>query len=135
MPISCSIEENDGRSMKNNSRDSEYIDHLRQIPKTIVSIHDDFSLTRIAQSGQCFRWQQIAMDTYRILHFDQSVYVSDHGNGMETFLLNVMRMNFMLFGRVISILEKAIKESGLESIHQQTISSGPPLNMRKAFEF
>ena len=33
-----------------------------------VEITDDFDLTRIADSGQCFRWQPIENDGYRVIH-------------------------------------------------------------------
>ena len=33
-----------------------------------IEIKDDFDLERIADSGQCFRWQPIENDGYRIIH-------------------------------------------------------------------
>ena len=33
-----------------------------------IEISDDFDLKKIAESGQCFRWQPIENDGYRIIH-------------------------------------------------------------------
>lgn len=33
-----------------------------------IQITDDFDLDRIAESGQCFRWQKDDSGTYRIIH-------------------------------------------------------------------
>ena len=38
-------------------------------------ITDDFDLKKIADSGQCFRWEQIEEEYYRILHSDRCIYV------------------------------------------------------------
>lgn len=40
-----------------------------------VRITDDYDLEKIASSGQCFRWEKIAKDGYRILHGKRCVYV------------------------------------------------------------
>ena len=34
----------------------------------ILSTDDDFDLGRIADSGQCFRWERIGAEAYRVLH-------------------------------------------------------------------
>lgn len=48
-----------------------------------IKITDDFDLKRIADSGQCFRWQPIEADGYRVIHKDYCLCiwkVDDEGN-------------------------------------------------------
>ncbi len=40
----------------------------------IIRISDDFDLDRIADSGQCFRWERLPDGSYRILHGDSCLY-------------------------------------------------------------
>ena len=48
----------------------------------ILTIHDDFDLDKIAESGQCFRWEkQENAETYRILHGDSCLYIKPLGEG------------------------------------------------------
>lgn len=44
-----------------------------------LQISDDFDLERIAQSGQCFRWEKIDDKTYRITALDECLYVEKIG--------------------------------------------------------
>lgn len=41
----------------------------------IIHIADDFDLARIANSGQCFRWERVSDEGYRVLHRDKCLYV------------------------------------------------------------
>lgn len=45
----------------------------------VLHIADDFDLARIAESGQCFRWERISDDNYRILHRNKCLYVRNVG--------------------------------------------------------
>ena len=51
----------------------------------ILTIEDDFDLARIADSGQCFRWEQIGANTWRILHATHCVCVTALGNQQYDF--------------------------------------------------
>ena len=42
---------------------------------------DDFDLTRIAESGQCFRWEAQEDGGYRIPFRNSCLYIRDMGNG------------------------------------------------------
>jgi 3-methyladenine DNA glycosylase/8-oxoguanine DNA glycosylase len=42
----------------------------------IVTIHDDFDPGRIADSGQCFRWEPVEPDTYRIIAGAECLYLT-----------------------------------------------------------
>ncbi len=64
--------------------------------KTELLIEDDFDLTKIAESGQCFRWERVAPDTegddreteelsYRIIAGTDCIYVTDLGEGRFQF--------------------------------------------------
>ena len=41
----------------------------------VLEIADDFDLTRIAESGQCFRWEPAPDGSYRVLNRAECVYV------------------------------------------------------------
>ena len=45
----------------------------------IVTIHDDFDPGRIADSGQCFRWEPVEPDTYRIIAGAECLYLTAMG--------------------------------------------------------
>lgn len=45
----------------------------------IINMTDDFNLSRIADSGQCFRWQKLDENRYRILHGAYCLYIDDLG--------------------------------------------------------
>ena len=45
----------------------------------IVTIHDDFDPGRIADSGQCFRWEPVEPDTYRIIAGAECLYLTALG--------------------------------------------------------
>lgn len=45
----------------------------------IIHIADDFDLARIADSGQCFRWERVPDEGYRVLHRDKCLYVRKTG--------------------------------------------------------
>ncbi|MBE5924824.1 MAG: DNA-3-methyladenine glycosylase 2 family protein [Lachnospiraceae bacterium] len=45
----------------------------------IIEIKDDFDLKKIADSGQCFRWQPIENDGYRIIHRDKCLCIYKKG--------------------------------------------------------
>ena len=60
--------------------------------KTELLIEDDLDLAKIAESGQCFRWERVTPDTdgndlesgelcYRIIAGSDSIYVTDLGEG------------------------------------------------------
>ena len=44
-----------------------------------VQITDDFDLTKIAQSGQCFRWNPVSGGEYRIIHAGNCLYIRQSG--------------------------------------------------------
>ncbi len=45
----------------------------------VLEITDDFDLDRIADSGQCFRWERLADGSYRILHGELCLYMERRG--------------------------------------------------------
>ena len=47
----------------------------------IIHIEDDFDLKKIADSGQCFRWEQTTENTYRIPHGTKCLSISALGSG------------------------------------------------------
>ena len=47
----------------------------------ILKTDDDFDLKRIADSGQCFRWEQSDDMTWRIPCGDRRLYITDLGDG------------------------------------------------------
>ena len=51
------------------------------LPRTgiIRTIEDDFDLSGIAESGQCFRWEAADDGAYRIIALDRCVYVTGAG--------------------------------------------------------
>ena len=46
-----------------------------------IAIDDDFDLDRIAESGQCFRWERTGEQTYRILHGARCLRIAALGDG------------------------------------------------------
>ena len=46
----------------------------------IVQITDDFKLDRIAESGQCFRWEKKEDNTYRIIAGKACLYITALGD-------------------------------------------------------
>lgn len=42
----------------------------------LQTINDDFDLQKIADSGQCFRWEKMDEDTYRIINGTHCIYVT-----------------------------------------------------------
>ena len=51
----------------------------------IAAIGDDFDLDRIADSGQCFRWEKEDDRTYRIIAGKSCLYIAALGNGLYEF--------------------------------------------------
>ena len=49
--------------------------------ETILHISDDFDMDRIAESGQCFRWEKTDPDTYRIIAGRACLYMKALGEG------------------------------------------------------
>ena len=47
--------------------------------QTIIHISDDFDMDRVAESGQCFRWEKAEPDTYRILAGRSCLYMKALG--------------------------------------------------------
>lgn len=47
----------------------------------IIQIEDDFDLDRIAESGQCFRWEKVEESTYRIIAGKSCLYITALGEG------------------------------------------------------
>ena len=47
----------------------------------IIHITDDLDLDRIAQSGQCFRWQKTDRNTYRIIAGGSCLYITSMEDG------------------------------------------------------
>ena len=47
-----------------------------------TTIRDDFDLEKIADSGQCFRWEKVDKETFRIVALDDCLYV-EHKKGRE----------------------------------------------------
>ena len=45
----------------------------------ILQINDDFNLEKIAESGQCFRWEKCGQNAYRIIAGGDALYVTDLG--------------------------------------------------------
>jgi len=46
----------------------------------LLHLSDDFNLEKIKDSGQCFRWEKTDDHTYRIVHENSCLYISDLGN-------------------------------------------------------
>lgn len=57
-----------------------------------IQIIDDFNLNRIADSGQCFRWQRDDAGSYRIVHREHCLRIRSLGN--STFLLSCSKEEF-----------------------------------------
>ena len=51
----------------------------------IITISDDFSPGKIAESGQCFRWMRTDESTWRIIAGDQCIYISALSNQQYRF--------------------------------------------------
>lgn len=51
----------------------------------IINIKDDFNLDKIADSGQCFRWEKTGPETYRIIAGESCLYISNLGEGYFDF--------------------------------------------------
>ncbi len=51
----------------------------------ILTITDDFDLERIAESGQCFRWEKLGSGSYRILHGSACLYAESLGKQRYAF--------------------------------------------------
>ncbi len=47
----------------------------------VIQISDDFNLGRIAESGQCFRWEFCKNETWRIIAGESCLYITDLGEG------------------------------------------------------
>ncbi len=45
----------------------------------VIQISDDFSLEKIADSGQCFRWNKIEEAAYRIIAGNRCLYITELG--------------------------------------------------------
>ena len=54
---------------------------LQKVMTLITHIEDDFDLNKIAGSGQCFRWEKINDNTFRIPHRGSCLRISDLGGG------------------------------------------------------
>lgn len=58
---------------------------------------DDFDLTKIAKSGQCFRWEKIG-EGYRIIYLDKSLIIYERENNFELLIeeeeFNVVWKNY-----------------------------------------
>lgn len=50
--------------------------------QTVIHISDDFDMEKIADSGQCFRWEKTDPDTYRILTGRACLYMQALGEGI-----------------------------------------------------
>lgn len=51
----------------------------------ILTINDDLDLAKIADSGQCFRWERQEDQSYRILHGSHCLYAASLGDGQYEF--------------------------------------------------
>ena len=60
--------------------------------QTIIHISDDFDMDRIADSGQCFRWEKAEPDTYRILAGRSCLYMKALGE--DRYVLDCNRKAF-----------------------------------------
>jgi len=47
----------------------------------ILETEDDLSLERISESGQCFRWEKLDEDTYRVPHLSYCLIIKRVGEG------------------------------------------------------
>lgn len=54
----------------------------------VSAIADDFDLTRIAESGQCFRWEQVSDGSYRVLNREKCIYTRRTGENTFEFDCN-----------------------------------------------
>ncbi len=45
----------------------------------IIKVDDDLDLRKIADSGQCFRWEPVSDDGYRIIHRKSCIYIYPEG--------------------------------------------------------
>lgn len=48
-----------------------------------TTVIEDMNLAQIADSGQCFRWQEISEDTYAVIAFERYLEITQHGNEFE----------------------------------------------------
>lgn len=48
-----------------------------------IDVTDDFDLKKIAESGQCFRWQPIENDGYRIIHGEYSLCIWEKSKNLS----------------------------------------------------
>ena len=69
-----------------------------------IQISDDFDLDRIADSGQCFRWEKADQNTYRIIAGDSCLYITALGE--DRFDLDCSRMEYENFWREYFDLEE-----------------------------
>ena len=51
----------------------------------IIHITDDFDPDRIAQSGQCFRWEKMEGETWRIIAGGACLYLTPLGDDLYEF--------------------------------------------------
>ena len=58
----------------------------------ILETKDDLELERIAESGQCFRWEKLDEDTYRVPHLSYCLIIKRTGDGR--FLLSCSREEY-----------------------------------------
>lgn len=66
-----------------------------------ITISDDFDLKKIADSGQCFRWQPIENNGYRVIHRDSCLCIwraEDIGGGIKDVLNEEKNDNSALIG-------------------------------------
>ena len=68
----------------------------------LLSVDDDFDLKRIADSGQCFRWEYVEDDTFRIVHRDKCLYITKCCDGR--FLLDCGEEEFKTVKSGISVI-------------------------------
>lgn len=45
--------------------------------KKVININDDFDPRLIAESGQCFRWEDVGVETFRIIHGKDCLYMRE----------------------------------------------------------
>ena len=105
----------------------------------IIRITDDFDPERIAQSGQCFRWEKMEGETWRIITGHSCLYLTPLGDDRYEFdcpedeYENFRKTNMRTSGGNILTCRRTIKIYEHESIIKRIPFCGRLRNRRKAF--
>lgn len=73
-----------------------------------IKINDDFDLTKIINSGQCFRGKEIEENIYRFITNDEIIYIRKRVMTHMKYL--VMNVHGTKYGKIISIWKETTKK-------------------------